>query len=675
MNTERILLAATLALLATTVTAQTPAKPGPLELRYSFLSSGKLAGSEVDTFQPDGRIESHFEFNDRGRGPKVVAHYTVSAAYLPVATDITGNDYLKAPVDEHFSVQNGMGKWQSTTEKGSSAKPGFYISNNGTAAEQALLVAALNKASPAPLDLLPAGQAKLEKLTEVTLENHGEKIHVTEYAVTGLSYAPQTLWLDDDFHFFANPGTWGAILREGWESTNEQLNALTIKADDARYARLATELSHHPDSIAFEHVRVFDSVRATMVEDQTVIVEGNHITQMGPAASITVTAGAQRIDGHGKTLLPGLFDMHTHNQALDGLLHIASGVTSVRDMGNGIEELQHLQTQWDSGAAIGPRVSKAGLIDGPGQYQAPTGIFAATQEEALAAVKRYADLGYIQIKLYSSLDPAFVPAIAEAAHARGLRLSGHVPNGITASQFVVDGADEIQHINFIFLNFLADKVKETRSPERFTAVGQYAATIDLHGQQVNDFIALLKSHQTTVDVTLATFEGMFTGRSGQVSPDFAPILSRLPAQVQRGAYGGGLAVSEKPDAPNYDQRYKDSYAAMLAMTKRMYDAGIPILAGTDATAGLYLHRELELEVQAGIPAPKALQIATYNAAQLLKKNDLGVIAPAKLADLVLVEGNPAEKISDIRRCRMVVKNGVLFSSADLYGAVGIQPAP
>jgi imidazolonepropionase-like amidohydrolase len=114
---------------------------------------------------------------------------------------------------------------------------------------------------------------------------------------------------------------------------------------------------------------------------------------------------------------------------------------------------------------------------------------------------------------------------------------------------------------------------------------------------------------------------------------------------------------------------------MLAMTKRMYDAGIPILAGTDATAGLYLHRELELEVQAGIPAPKALQIATYNAAQLLKKNDLGVIAPAKLADLVLVEGNPAEKISDIRRCRMVVKNGVLFSSADLYGAVGIQPAP
>jgi len=675
VKNERPFLAATLALLCTAAAAQTPAQLSSLELRYSFLSSGKLAGSEVDTFQPNGQIESHFEFNDRGRGPKVVARYTISSAIQPIATDITGNDYLKAPVDEHFSLHDGLAKWQSTTENGTSAKPGFYVSNNGPAVEQALLVAALLKASPAPLDLLPAGQARLETLGQVTLENHGQKIHVTEYAITGLSFAPQTLWLDDDLHFFANPGTWGAILREGWESTNEQLNALTIQADDARYARLATQLSQHPQSIAFEHVRLFDSIHAATREDQTVIVEGNHITQVGPAGAITVSDSALRIDGHGKTLLPGLFDMHTHNQALDGLLHIASGVTSVRDMGNGIEDLQHLQTQWDSGSAIGPRVSKAGLIDGPGQFQAPTGIFAATQEEALAAVKRYADLGYIQIKLYSSLNPAFVPAIAQAAHARGLRLSGHVPNGITASQFVLDGADEIQHINFIFLNFLAGKVKETRSPERFTAVGQYAATIDLHSPQVNDFIALLKSHHTTVDVTLATFEGMFTGRSGHVSPDFAPMLSRLPAQVQRGAYSGGLAVSQQPGAPNNDQRYKDSYAAMLAMTKRMYDAGIPILAGTDATAGLYLHRELELEVQAGIPAPKALQIATYNAAQLLKKTDLGVIAPGNLADLVLVEGNPAQNISDIRRCRTVVKNGTLFSSAEVYAAAGILPAP
>jgi imidazolonepropionase-like amidohydrolase len=114
---------------------------------------------------------------------------------------------------------------------------------------------------------------------------------------------------------------------------------------------------------------------------------------------------------------------------------------------------------------------------------------------------------------------------------------------------------------------------------------------------------------------------------------------------------------------------------LLRMTKRMYDAGIPILAGTDSTAGLMLHRELELEVRAGIPPAKALQIATFNAARLLKQeNELGSIAPGKRADFVLVEGNPAERISDIRRSRLVMKNGTMYKSSDVYAAVGIKPA-
>jgi len=168
-------------------------------------------------------------------------------------------------------------------------------------------------------------------------------------------------------------------------------------------------------------------------------------------------------------------------------------------------------------------------------------LYADTVNEALADVNRYIDLGYIQIKLYSSLNPAFVAPIAKLAHKRGVRVSGHIPNGMVASQFVEAGADEIQHINFIMLNFLANKVKDTRTPERFTAVGDYAAKIDLDSKPVNDFIQLLRDHGTTVDVTVAAFEGMFTGRPGQVSPDMAPVLDRLPAQMQRSASHGGLA--------------------------------------------------------------------------------------------------------------------------------------
>jgi len=640
-------------------------------LRYTIVSNSKTAGSEVDIFRADGHIDSTFEFNDRGRGPKVEAHYIVAANGSPLHTDIIGNDYLKAPVDEHFAVEAGIGKWKSTSENGQAHAPGFYVSNNGPQAESALLVDVLLEAKGAPVKLFPAGEARLERMTDVTVESHGQKMHVTEFAITGLSFEPQTLWLDDDRHLFGVPGKWFAILREGWENTNDQLYALDRKSLDERYARLGHELARHPDHpVAVEHVRLFDSEQATMREDQTVVIQSDRITAAGPSISVSVPKDAEIVDGTGKTLLPGLFDMHVHAQAVDGILNIASGVTTVRDMGNDIDELRHLQDQWESRSAIGPRVWKSGFIDGHGPFQAPTGLYADTAEEAQAAVNRYADLGYIQIKLYSSLNPQFVPGIAKTAHARGLRVSGHIPNGMIASQFVEDGADEIQHINFIFLNFLAAKVKDTRTPERFTAVGDNAAKLDLQAKEVNDFIALLLEHHTTVDVTLATFEGMFRGRPGRVSPDYAPVLNRLPAQVQRGAYTGGLPVTAEND-----QLYQDSYQAMLRMTKRMYDAGIPILAGTDATAGIMLHRELELEVEAGIPPAKALQIATFNAARLLKQEkDLGSIAPGKRADFVLVEGNPAEHISDIRRCRLVMKNGVLYKSADLYVAVGIKPA-
>jgi hypothetical protein len=673
MRTFRLVLFSQLLLCAVLLCAWSPAAvaaDGPQTLRYTISSNGTVAGSEVDTYLPDGRVESTFEFNDRGRGPKISAVYVLDSGGLPVRVDETGNDYLKAPVNEHFEVKNGVAHWKSTTENGQAPAGGFYVSNNGAAAETAFLVAALEKAHGG-IHLFPAGEARLERLTDVILEDHGQKMHVTDYGITGLSFEPQTVWLDDDHRFFAAPGTWFAFLREGWEKMNDQLYAIDVKMRDERYARLARDLAKHPaHSFAIEHVRLFDAEQAVMREDQTVIVTGERFAAVGPSSSVHAPADAERIDGTGKTILPGLFDMHAHAQPGDGILNIASGVTGVRDMGNGIDELQHLQDQWQNGTAIGPRVWKAGIIDGRGPFQVPTGLYADNASEAEAAVNRYADLGYIQIKLYSSLKPELVPGIAKLAHSRGLRLSGHIPNGITASQFVDDGADEIQHINFIFLNFLASKVKDTRTPERFTAVGEYAAKLDLQSKPVNDFIQLLLDHHTTVDVTLATFEGMFNERPGQVSPDFAPVLKRLPAQVQRGAYSGGLPVT----ADN-DQLYKDSYRAMLVMTKRMYDASIPILAGTDAIAGIMLHRELELEVQAGIPAAKALQIATFNAARLLKQEkDQGTIGAGKRADFLLVEGNPAERIGDIRRCRLVMKNGTLYNSADLYAAVGIQPA-
>jgi imidazolonepropionase-like amidohydrolase len=648
----------------------------PETLRYSISMNGVKSGAEVDVFEAGGRIDSTYEYNDRGRGPKTEAHWVLDAQGLPRQVDVTGVDYLKAPIDEHFAVTGGAAEWKSTSEHGHAAPGGFYAGINTPTVESALLIRALAKAGAAGVALYPGGTAHLEKVTETTVHakvgGGDQSMHVTEYAISGISLEPQEFWLDDQMQLFATPGLWNAQMREGWEETNGALYELQVKSEKERYHRLAQELTRHPQTpVAIEHVRVFDSVHATMVEDQTVVVNGERIAAVGQAGQAKIPANAERIDGRGKTLLPGLFDMHVHAGGdLDGILHIASGVTSVRDMGNSIPVLMRLDEEWQSGAAIGPRMKKAGLIDGPGPYQAPTGVFAATQAEANAGVNRYADLGYVQTKLYSSFDPALVPEVIWLSHARGMRVSGHVPSGMTARQFVEEGADEIQHINFIMLNFLADKVKDTRSTGRFTGPGEYASGIDLNSKEVNDFIALLVRHHTTLDLTLNAFEDMYVARPGQVAPTFAPVLDRLPVQTQRGAYTGGLPVT----AAN-DQKYRDAWTAMLAMTKRLDAAGVPILAGTDSTPGVMLHRELELEVQAGISPLKALQNATMLGATVLREQqELGSVEAGKLADLVLVEGDPGKNISDVRRCRTVFKDGAIYDSAKLYAAVAVQPA-
>jgi Amidohydrolase family len=364
--------------------------------------------------------------------------------------------------------------------------------------------------------------------------------------------------------------------------------------------------------------------------------------------------------------------MHVHVQPNDGLLHIANGVTSVRDLANDTDALMKLRDRFDQGTEIGPRVLMAGFIDGRGPYQGPTKVFADTEEEARKDVENYARLGYVQIKMYSSLKPELVPKIAQMAHQHGMRVSGHVPAGMVAADFIRAGADEVQHMNFILLNFMP-QVKETRTPARFTEVAAHAAEIDLNSEQVKSFIRLLQEHHTVVDPTLSIFEEMFTNRPGQMPPGWANVADRMPSEVRRGYLYGGLDIPQDA-AINMDQRYRDSFGTMLKMTKTLYDAGVPIVAGTDSLAGFSLHRELELYVDAGIPAPKVLQLATFGAARIMKRDSqLGSIAPGKFADVILVDGDPSHQIKDIDRVETVVKDGVVYKVAELDKAIGVRP--
>jgi hypothetical protein len=493
-------------------------------------------------------------------------------------------------------------------------------------------------------------------------------VKIAHYQIEGLGFTPTDFWVDADNRLFAFvAGAWFRMLRPGWESIGDALAATQDSLEKQRDATVARTLADHPTgAVVFRHAKVFDAPNARLLQGQTVVVRGNRIESIGPDGAARVPSGARVIDASGKTLLPGLWDMHTHNGALDGRMHIAGGVTSVRDMANDIDDLRRLRESWDSGTAIGPRVMMAGFIDGPGPYAGPSKVLVSTRDSALAWVDRYKSLGYEQIKLYSSLDTALVRPIAERAHALGLRLSGHIPNHMTAAKAVQAGYDEIQHINMLFLNFEGDSI-DTRTPSRFSAPGRYGADLDLGSDSVRAFLQLLKDHHTVIDLTLATFEGMYTVRPGTMDEGGQRIANRMPAEVRRGFLAGGIAQNDSQQT-----RYRASWAKMLAFAKALDDNGIQIVAGTDCMAGLCLQRELELYSKAGIPNARVLQIATWGAATVMKRTDrLGAIRPGYLADLVLVGGDPVADMTNIERVDLVMKNGVMYDPAAIYRTIGV----
>jgi imidazolonepropionase-like amidohydrolase len=644
------------------------------ETRYTIDFGGNKAGTAVT--RPVGEREWRytFEFNDRGRGPKLEEHAVVDERGLPVLFEITGIDYWKNPVDERFELKSGKAAWHNASESQDSlaaARPSFYLTMNSAPQETELLAKALLAAPGNTLSMLPTGEAKIAKvgsaLAEVA-EAEGKTRKVDLYEISGLGFSPFYVWLDEDRSYFAADGGWMKVVLEGWESSLPKLKETQNAWEKRLEKERATRLARHPQgALAFRNARLFDPESGKSTPGTTVVISGNRIQAVGPDSEVPVPAGAEVIDAAGKTLMPGLWDMHAHLSPLDGLFNLASGVTTVRDLANDTDFLLDLRKRVDAGEILGTRIIMAGFIDGPGPYAGPTKVLVDTPEEALAAVDNYARLGYEQIKMYSSLDPKLVPAIIERAHAKGMRVSGHIPNGLTAEQAVRAGFDEIQHVNFLFLNFL-DGI-DTRTPQRFHAVGDQGPDLDLKSDRVQAFLDLLKSKGTVSDPTLVAFEGMFTDRPGEVSHTFAPVADRLPPQVQRSLVVGGAAPKGK------EERYAKAFKAMEAMVLALHEKGIPFVAGTDSLAGLALVRELELYVDAGISAVDALRAATLVPARVMKREkELGTIAPGKLADVILVDGDPTVDIRTIRRVVLTVKDGVVYDPAKLWAEVGVKPA-
>jgi imidazolonepropionase-like amidohydrolase len=643
------------------------------ETRYTVLMAGRPCGTQIVQKRAEGEWQVTFEVNDRGRGQHLTKRVTLDAAGVPTRIDTGGHDYLKNSVQERFSIDHQKAEWKSTAEKGTKtlSAAAFYVSFDGAPIEYGWLARALLATPTKSLALLPDGEARIEQAETMTLPPaKGGPRTVTEYEITGLDFAPNPLWLDQDGGFFAAGSEWMMTIRADSEAAASLLLAAQARRTGERQRALARTLAHKPKgALVLTHARLFDPETLQSTAGTTIVILGTRIAQVGPDGIVAIPPGAEVVDAAGKTVLPGLWDMHVHfDPDSDSLLHLAAGVTTVRDLANDMDRVLEMRRRIDGGTAIGPRVILAGILDGPGLYAGPTKVLVDSPEAVIQAIERYKTKGYEQIKVYSSIKPELVPTIIEHAHKRGMRVSGHVPAFMSAGQVVQLGFDELQHMNFLFLNFMTDSVKDTRGPARFMAIPEHISEVDLRSDRVQRFIGELKAHKTVIDPTLAIFETFYTDRFGQIAQGMAAVADRLPPTVRRRFLSGGLPVPK-----GMDERYRQAFQAMLAMLGELHRAGITLVAGTDYVAGFALHRELELYVQAGLPAPEVLRMATLGAAAVMKRdNTLGSVAPGKLADLVVVDGDPSTRISDVRRTALVIKDGVVYESAALYRALGVR---
>jgi imidazolonepropionase-like amidohydrolase len=643
-------------------------------VRYTVLFQGKPSGEQITRVADDGTFTVDYHYRNNGRGPDLKEEFALAKDGTLIRYSAKGSSTFGGPIQDSFSRQNGHAEWKSLSDQGGAngSEAWAYVPVQPSPEVLMRIVKAVASQPARQLAALPAGALAVEKVVDENLELAGKTRELSLYVLTGMSIEPYYYWATrgPEMTLFAwiYPG-WAQVIESGWEPLAANLERRQVEADNKRLHDLAVKLKHRlPEPIVIRNARVFDAEHARLGPTRDVYINDGRIAALYETGS-PAQAVATVLDAGGRALLPSLFDMHTHNSSWSAVQQIAGGVTTVRDLGNDNAVLAELARSIDSGKMVGPRIVPAGFIEGKSEFSARHGFVASDLDEVKNAIDWYAQHGYPQIKIYNSFRPEWVSAAVEYAHQRGLRVSGHVPAFMRAEDAVRQGFDEIQHINQVLLNFFVKPTDDTRTLARFSIVAEKAYGLRLDSPEVRDFIALLRKGPTVIDPTLTVFEGQFVQLQGETDPSYAAIATHLPAADQRGLRTNSMNVTEANV-----ERYRKSYAKMLEFVGIIHRAGIPLVAGTDAMAGFALHRELELYVKAGIPAGEVLRIATWNGAKYTRTLDrLGSITPGKLADLILVDGDPTAEISAIRRINLVMKEGVAYYPAEIHEATGIKP--
>jgi imidazolonepropionase-like amidohydrolase len=627
-------------------------------------------GEESYEIRRDGGslvVRSTFEFTDRMSQVALTATLRARQDLTPEAFEIKGKTSRSSEIDTSVEIQGLGAKVRRGKESNRvAALPDRFFTVDGYApfAIQMLLVRYwASHAVKVALKTLPGGEVTVEHRGRDTIEAGGKRVELDRYSVGGVIWGRETLWFDSGKQLVAAITNDAELdhfeaIREGFETALPVFVAKAVQEDMEALARLSDELMPpaRKGTLAIMGGTLVDGTGKAAIADSVVIIENERIAAVGPRAQVGIPKDALLVDARGKTLLPGLWDMHAHYEQVEwGPVYLAAGVTTVRDVGNEFEFITAARDAVKEGRGIGPRILLAGLVDGDGD--AAFGVIRAnTPEEARAVVNRYKSAGFEQIKIYSSVKPAVVAALTAEAHRLGLTVTGHVPIEMIITEAVEAGMDQINHVSFLPPVMLP----EDALPEP----GKPPPLVNIESAEARRAIEFLKKHGTVIDPTIALKELDLHSIDAPVAA-FEPGVRKVARELTTQLNNRGVPPAEAALTRAIFEQY-------LAIIGALHRAGVPIIAGTDQSVpGHSLHRELELYVKAGFTPMEAIQAATIVPARMMKLDkEAGTIEVGKRADLIILDGNPLESISNIRKVRSVVTRGRLYDCAQLWQSVG-----
>ena len=440
--------------------------------------------------------------------------------------------------------------------------------------------------------------------------------------------------------------------------------------------------------IALTHVRVIDGTGTPPRAGQTLVIANGKIIALGDAASTKIPDGATVLDLDGRTIIPGLVGMHDHmyypspggapplypeHAASFPRLYLAGGVTSIRTTGS-IEPYADLQLKRDidDGKMAGPKIHVTGpYLEGPGAFALQMHQL-KDAEDARGMVEFWIAQGVTSFKAHMNITPEELGAAVKAAHAHGIKVTGHLCS-IGFREAAALGIDDLEHGLVVDTEFLAGK-KPGLCPNPSEA-DKALLPLELASGPIHETILDLVAHHVAVTSTLPVFETFVPNRA----PLDARILDAMLPEARISYLRRRSLISDGAAKSDWPALFKKE----LEFEREFVKQGGLLLAGLDPTgyggviAGFGDQREVELLVEAGFTPIEAIRIATSNGAEFLGEADnIGTLAAGKQADLVVIDGDPSANIKDIEKAETVFKDGVGYDSAKLIesvrGLVGLR---